>query len=324
MRPSTALFLAFEDIVPLDLVGPLQVFATTNARARAAGDTPPYRLVVASPEGGRVATAAGLELWSDRLDAIDAATVTTLVVPGRARADEAGPVAVVEWLRRHGGAVSRVCSICTGAFLLAESGLLDGRNATTHWRWTAALQRRYPQVNVTAGPIFVRDGGVWTSAGVSAGIDLALHLAEADEGRQAAMEVAKTLVVFFRRPGEQPQFSSAMRLQAQADARISGLLEWISEHLADDLSARALAARAAMSTRTFTRKFQAAFGATPARLVEELRIEAAKRHLQDPALPLKRIAKACGYASEHGLRRAFVRRVGTTPTEYRRRLRGRT
>lgn len=317
---ATVLFLAFDGIIPLDLTGPMQVFATANGRAVATGRAPPYRLRFASATGGRVRTSAGLEILCEPLAEVPLDEVHTLVAPGGVGLEAGGPRDLVDWLRRHGPGIPRVCSVCTGAFLLAESGILDGRRATTHWRSVPEFQRRYPRVRVDFGPIFVRDGDLWTSAGVSAGIDLALHILEADQGRSAAMEVAKTLVVFFRRPGGQQQFSMPMELQSRSDRGFSALIDWVAGNLGADLSVPVLANRMAMSQRTFARRFQAAFGDTPRRVVDGLRVEAAKRLLEDEAVPLKRIAAACGFADEQALRRVFLRRTGTNPTDYRRHL----
>jgi transcriptional regulator GlxA family with amidase domain len=315
---STVLFLAYEGVAALDLAGPLQVFATATGHVEAKGGRAVYETIVASPEGGIVRTGAGMEINARPLVSIDPRSVDTVVVPGGA---VFGPAAsqqgLVDWLTANAGGIRRVCSVCTGAFMLGRAGLLDGRRVTTHWHSAARLQEMCPAARVEVRPIFLRDGSVWTSAGVSAGIDLALHLVEQDHGHKLAMDVAKTLVVFLRRPGGQPQFSTALELQSCDDPRFSSLLAWAADNLSDDLSVGALASRVGMSPRSFARKFSAAVGRTPAAAIESLRFEAAKRLLEEGDLPVKRIAAMTGFGDEQGLRRAFSRLIGITPTAYR-------
>ena len=316
------LFTAVDGATDLDLVGPIQVFATASGIAEAGGGDALYRIVVASISGGAIRTRAGLDIGTAPLAGIKIAGVDTVMVPGGRTATRAGAEpALVAWLARHGRSVRRICSVCVGAFLLGEAGLLDGRTVTTHWRSGAALQARNQSAIVRPDLIFQGDGPVWTSAGVSAGIDLALHLVEADHGRALAMEVAKTLVVFLRRPGGQAQFSSALALQGRNDPDFSELIAWAADHLSADLSVEALAQRAGMSPRTFARRFRAAIGQTPAAAMEALRLEAAKRMLEGGGPALKSIAAACGFADLQGLRRAFGRSLGVTPAEYRQRFR---
>lgn len=319
--PKTILFLAFDGVTDLDLTGPVQVFATASSAAEERTGVPLYEIVVASLVDGLVHTRSGLRLATVPLGAVDMAKVDTLVVPGgRSSPDQDAEPALVDWLARHAGQARRICSICVGAFLLGAAGLLAGREVTTHWRAGAALQARHPTAIVRPDLIYQQDGPVWTSAGVSAGIDLALHLVEQDHGRSLAMMVAKTLVVFLRRQGGQKQFSSALALQSGADATFSRLIAWAADNLAADLSVEALAERAAMSPRSFARKFRAGVGETPAAAMEALRLEAAKRMLEDGGQPLKAIAMATGLRDLQGLRRAFWRALGVTPGEYRERF----
>jgi transcriptional regulator GlxA family with amidase domain len=216
-------------------------------------------------------------------------------------------------------AASRAASVCTGAFLLAASGVLDGRRAATHWSVSAEFARRFPAVHVEPDPIFVRDGRVWTSAGVTSGIDLALALVEADPGRDRALAVARYLVVFLKRPGGQAQFSAALSLQA-GEERFGALHAWIGAHLARDLSLPVLAAEAGMSERSFSRHYREAAGLTPVRAIERLRVEAARRLLSESRLPVKRIAQKCGFGSEETMRRNFLRLLAATPQDYRARF----
>jgi transcriptional regulator GlxA family with amidase domain len=223
-------------------------------------------------------------------------------------------------VRERASQARRIASVCTGAFLLAAAGVLDGRRAATHWMYCARFAQRFPTVHVEPDPIFVRDGPVWTSAGVTAGIDLALALVEEDLGRPVALAVARYLVVFMKRPGGQAQFSASLALQAAED-RFGALHEWIKGHLADDLSLSVLAHQAGMSERSFSRHYAEAAGQTPARAIERLRVEAAQNLLLESRLPVKRIAQRCGFGSEETMRRSFLRLLGVTPQDYRSRFR---
>ena len=228
---------------------------------------------------------------------------------------------VLRWLRRTAPRVRRLASVCTGALVLAEAGLLAGRRATTHWGFCETLAARYPDIQVEPDPIFVRDGPVWSSAGVTAGIDLALALVEEDLGRATALTVARHLVMFLKRPGGQAQFSAALALQA-GEERFGRLHAYIADNLSGDLSLPALAAAAGMSARSLSRHYHAATGLTPARAVERLRVEAARRALAETAQPVKRVARTCGFGSEETMRRSFLRHVAATPQEYRARFGG--
>jgi transcriptional regulator GlxA family with amidase domain len=248
--------------------------------------------------------------------------IDTLVVAGGQGVIRAAEDAeLLDWVRRRALRARRVASVCTGAFLLAATGLLDGRRAVTHWDYCDRLARAYPKVHVDPDPIFVRDGMIWTSAGVTAGIDLALALVEDDVGRGVALRVARHLVVFLKRPGGQAQYSAALTLQS-TDDRFAGLHDWIRTHLSDDLPLRRLAAEAGMSERSFIRRYRDATGLTPARAVERLRVEAARQLLLETRLPAKRIAARCGFGSEETMRRSFARTQGVSPQDYRQRFGG--
>lgn len=321
MQPASRLIeiLAFANAQILDVTGPLQVFATANDLARERRAPPPYQVRVVATTDGPLPTSCGLAVMSAPLPAADAPCDTLIVAGGWGVYDAADDVALVEWLRLRARHCRRVASVCTGAFLLAASGLLDGRRVATHWTRCEQLARRYPALTVEANPIFIEDGPIWTSAGVTAGIDLALALVEADLGRPLALEVARHLVVFLKRPGGQAQFSQTLALQRD-DSRFGELHSWIAEHLHLDLPVATLAARAGMSERSFVRHYRRASGQTPARAIEALRVEAARRLLLETGLPIKRIARQCGFGSEETLRRAFVRGVDVTPLEYRQRF----
>jgi transcriptional regulator GlxA family with amidase domain len=211
--------------------------------------------------------------------------------------------------------------VCTGAFFLGAAGLLDGLNATTHWQHAAELAERFPAAKVVPDQIYVEDGSLYTSAGVTAGIDLALKLIEDDHGRDLALMVARRLVVFLKRPGGQSQFSAHLAAQITNEGRIQSVQHWILDHLSLDLTLTSLAGRAAMSVRNFTRVFQNETGITPADFVEMARVDSARRLLEESDTPLQRVASRCGFASPDTMRRAFLRRIGTGPSDYRERFR---
>ena len=311
--------LAYPAVQLLDVTGPLQVLASANEHVAGSGGVPPYAVAIVAQGGGSVTASAGVGLATAPLPPA-AAPVDTLMIAGGqgVEAASADPI-LVEWVREHAGQARRVASVCTGAFLLATSGLLNGRRAATHWSLCADLARRFPAIQVEPDPIFVRDGSVWTSAGVTAGIDLALALVEQDLGRTIALAVARYLVVFLKRPGGQSQFSAALSLQAAED-RFGALHNWINRHLTDDLSIPVLASQAGMSERSFSRHYTEATGLPPGRAVERLRVEAARRLLSDSRLPIKRIAQSCGFGSEETLRRSFLRLLAATPQDYRSRF----
>jgi transcriptional regulator GlxA family with amidase domain len=311
--------LAYPSVQLLDVTGPLQVFVSANDHVAQSGGTPAYILRVVAKEEGSVTTSAGVGIATRPLPR-GGTPPDTLVIAGGPGVDAASAdVVLVDWVRARAKKARRVASVCTGAFLLGASGALDGRRAVTHWSYCAELARRFPAVRVESDPIFVRDGSVWSSAGVTAGIDLALALVEEDLGRTAALAVARYLVVFLKRPGGQAQFSEALSLQSAED-EFGSLHEWIGRHLADELSLAMLADRAGMSERSFSRHYAEAIGVTPARAIERLRVEAARRLLSETRLPVKRISQRCGFGSEETMRRSFLRVLAATPNDYRARF----
>jgi transcriptional regulator GlxA family with amidase domain len=311
--------LAFPSVQLLDVTGPLQAFATANDQIAEARGIPPYAPRIVARGGVGVTASAGLGLVANPLPPVEAPVDTLIVAGGPGVGAAAADLVLVDWLRERARRARRVASVCTGAFLLAASGILDGRRAATHWSCCGELARRFPAVRVEPDPIFVQDGSVWTSAGVTAGIDLALALVEQDLGRTVALAVARYLVVFLKRPGGQAQFSTALSLQAAED-KFGALHDWVNEHLADDISLPALARRAGMSERSFSRHYAEATGLTPGRAVERLRVEAARRLLSESRLPVKRISQRCGFGSEETMRRSFLRVLATTPQDYRARF----
>jgi transcriptional regulator GlxA family with amidase domain len=311
--------LAYPSVQLLDVTGPLQVFATANDQITQAGGAAPYVLRVIAKSGQAVMASAGLAIAAGPLPRASSVVDTLLVAGGPGVEAAAADPALVDWVRQHATKARRVASVCTGAYLLAASGVLDGRRVATHWSVCKEFARRYPAVRVEPDPIFVRDGSVWTSAGVTAGIDLALALVEQDLGRTVALAVARYLVVFLKRPGGQAQFSAALSLQSAED-QFGVLHDWINKHLADDISLPRLADQAGMSERSFSRHYAEATGLTPARAVERLRVEAARRLLSESRLPVKRISQRCGFGSEETMRRSFLRVVSATPQDYRARF----
>lgn len=317
--PAVVEILAFPSVQLLDVAGPLQVFTSANDIVVRAGGSPPYAPRVVARGGEAVTASAGLKLAAGPLTRVAAALDTLLVAGGPGAEAAAADAMLVGWLRRRARHARRVASVCTGAFVLAASGVLDGRRVATHWSFCTELARRYPEVRVEPDPIFVRDGAVWTSAGVTAGIDLALALVEQDLGRAIALDVARYLVVFLKRPGGQAQFSATLSLQAAED-RFGALHDWIGSHLTADLSLPALANRAGMSERSFSRHYTKAAGLPPGRAVERLRVEAARQLLSESRLSIKRVSQRCGFGSEETMRRSFLRLLAATPQDYRARF----
>ena len=317
--PRVVELLAYPAVQLLDIAGPLQVFASANELAARHGEAPLYAPRVVSAGAPVVTASAGLGLVAARLPPARAALDTLLIAGGPGVHAAAADPALLSWVRARARRARRTASVCTGAFLLAAAGLLEGRRAATHWMHCAELARRYPAIRVEADPIFVRDGAIWTSAGVTAAIDLALALVEEDAGRTLALAVARHLVMFLKRPGGQAQFSTVLSLQGAED-RFGALHSWMAGRLTGDLSLPALAQKAGMSERSFCRHYAEATGITPARAVERLRVEAARHLLCDTRLPVKRIAARCGFGSEETLRRSFVRLLAATPQNYRARF----
>jgi transcriptional regulator GlxA family with amidase domain len=313
--------LAFPQVQLLDVAGPIQVFTAANELAAKTEARTPYTIRVVAPKGAQVQATSGLTFVTAPLPDPTEPLDTLIVAGGQGVMRAADDPSLVDWLRARAGAARRIASVCTGAFLLAAAGLLDRRRAVTHWEYCDQLGRRYPAVKVEPDPIFVHDGDVWSSAGVTAGIDLSLALVEEDLGRGLALAVARHLVVFLKRPGGQAQFSAALSLQS-ADDRFADLHSWLAGHLAGDLSLTRLAAQTGMSERTFLRRYREATGMTPARAVERLRVEAARQLLVETRLPAKRIAARCGFGSEETMRRSFVRLQGVNPQDYRQRFGG--
>ncbi|MGW3288155.1 GlxA family transcriptional regulator [Streptomyces sp. NPDC001002] len=314
MAQRTVLVVLFDGVQSLDVTGPVEVFAGAEK-----GVPGSYSIRTASLDGGPVRTSSGLTLVPDEA-LTTASDPHNLLVPGGAGTRSPDP-RLVDWLREHGTRAKRLVSVCTGALLLAEAGLLDGHRATSHWSVCEKLARDHPAVEVDPDPIYIRDGHLATSAGVTSGIDLALALVEEDVGREAALSIARHLVVFLRRPGNQAQFSAQLVAQTAQREPLREVQQWITEHPGDDLSVEALATRASLSPRHFARAFQTETGMTPGRYVDRVRLEHARRLLEDTSDGIEEISRACGYGTPEAMRRAFVKSLGTAPAEYRRRFR---
>lgn len=317
-KPRLIVFLLYDNINVLDVTGPLEVFSQPCRMGDSA--SAPYRILVISMAGGAVRTSSGLSLLTEPPSALAGETVDTLIIPGGGpNFQPFAPPAVVDWIAAMAPRVRRLCSVCTGAFALAQAGLLAHRRATTHWLASDELRRVEPLVRLEPDAIYVCDEQLWTSAGVSAGIDLALALVESDLGHPMAMQVARRMVVFLKRPGGQSQFSVPL-IKQTADDSFSELHAWMASHLRDDLCVEVLAEQANMSARTFARAYASKVKRTPARSVEAMRLEAACGLLEISQMPLKRIASECGLGNEQTLRRAFVRQFGINPLDYRARF----
>jgi len=313
--------VAYEGVQSIDVTGPLEVFSGASQLAEGRGGARGYTVEVLSRDGRPLRTSSGLTIAPHAALEQPPRMIDTLIIAGgsghRAAAEDAG---LIDWIARASARARRTASVCTGAFLLARAGLLDGRRATTHWANAARLAALYPEIEVDADPIFVRDGSVWTSAGVTAGMDLALALVEEDLDREAALEIARHLVLFLRRPGSQSQFSATLVAQAPRREPLREIQRSVIEQVAGLHTVEAMAARAHMSPRHFARAFRAETGVTPARYVERVRLEAARRQLEEGGETLAAVAAACGFGSAETMRRVFLRTLGVGAAEYRRRF----
>ena len=318
--PRLVVFVVYPDIVLLDLVGPLQVFShALSTRTQKNG----YECVVVSVDGGLTETNTVVPIPTAPMSSIAERPVHTLVVVG---GDGAIPgmrdVNLVDGVKALGARAQRVSSVCSGALVLAAAGMLNGRRAVTHWDDCKMLADRFPEVQVELDPIFVKDGDVWTSAGITAGIDMALAIVAEDLGRMSALNVARSMVAQMVRSGGQSQYSPALGRQVKdGGGRFEALHLWISDNLSSDLSVDALAAQAGMSPRNFARVYTREMGTTPAKVVEAMRIESAQHVLETSSKSLKHIARTCGFKDEDRLRRAFLRTLKVTPSEYRQNFR---
>ena len=325
MPRRSVVIVAFDGLQPLDAVGPHEVFAgATQVLAAQKHSTVGYDISIVSTGGMPVTTESGLQIVTAPLPSTRV-KIDTLLIPGgdgsqTARYDEV----LIGWIRAAARNSRRVATVCSGAFIGAEAGLLDGRTVTTHWAKADKLADQYPRLTVDADPIYVRDGNVWTSAGVTAGIDLALAMVEADHGSEVAQTVARWMVMFLHRPGGQTQFAAPVWVPRATRSVVRAAQDFIDTHPAEDHRLELLSRRAAMSSRHFSRLFTDQVGETPARYVERVRVEAARVELESSASSLDLIASNCGLGTAESLRRAFQRRVGVPPDAYRRRFQSRS
>lgn len=309
--------LAFPGVQAIDVFGPVEVFSAADRLAGGGA----YAVELFAGDLEPIETSSGIGILPTRSVSAFRGTLDTLIVAGGDGVEPAlREERLARWVARAAPGTRRVCSVCTGAFLLAEAGLLEGRRATTHWAACEQLARRYPQIQVEPAPIFVRDGPIATSAGVTAGIDLSLALVEEDLGPKLAREVARELVLFLKRPGDQSQFSAPLQRPVPERRRLHELQEWMDSNLHKDLSVPVLAERTLMSPRNFARVFRAEIGMTPAAYVERLRVERARSLLEAGEESVEGIAEACGFGTVETLRRAFQRAVGVSPSQYRERF----
>lgn len=300
----------------LDIVGPYQVFAAANEEL----DQPAYDLVFASLDGREAHASCGLTLGATPLSSIDPAAVHTLLVVGGEDADvtrAATSKTLLSFVRAAAARAHRLCSVCTGTFVLAAAGVATGKRVATHWRGTRILQKRFPDLTVDHDSIFVADGQIWSSAGVTTGIDMTLALVEKDLGRKVSLAVARRLVVYACRPGSQSQFSALLQGQDRAGDQFAATVDWMSRNLDQAITVTDAANVAGMSERSFHRKFAEVTGETPARFIETLRLDSARTLLETGDLPLKAIAGQVGLSSPGRLIQTFERRFGLSPTAYR-------
>ena len=315
--------VAFDGLELLDLTGPMDVFGMANAGLLGSGAIaePAYRFRVIAREPGLVTTSCGLKLHADSAYGALQDDLDTLLIPG---APDVGAVladpALRDWVTAMSNRVNRLVSVCTGAFLLADAGLLNGRGATTHWAYCERLAAEYPQVRVEPDRIFLKDGSIYTSGGITSGIDLALSLLEEDWGRETSLLVARYMVVFLKRPGGQTQFSGYLASEATQHPDLRSLQVWIMENPAEDMRIEALAERVAMSPRNFARVFQAETGMTPAKFVEKARVDAARHFLGSGENRIETVATVAGFGDPERMRRSFIRHLGISPQDYRERF----
>lgn len=308
-------FIGYDGVQSLDVAGPMDVFDAANALSTVNGR--PYELVVVGVTGKRFRAENGL-VFEPQVALTQVRTLDTIIVPGGAglrNPEIVRPIA--RWLARRAPRTRRVASVCTGIYALGEAGLLRGRRATTHWRFAADVSRKFPDAALEPDAIFVQDGSIYSSAGITAGIDLALSLVEADFGEAVALSVARELVVYLKRAGGQMQFSEPLQFQTLAADRFSDLVSWMLRNLKKEITVEVLAERVHLSPRQFTRRFKAAFGTPPAEFVEKLRLNEARYRLPSPNHTIDSVAASVGYASTEVFRRAFKRQFDVAPSSYR-------
>ena len=320
-NPVPVYILVFPGFLLLDATGPAQVFSTANDECRDAGHAPAYRIELVSRQGGPVASCSGVAVLTAPLPPPAALQGATLVVAGGRGVHAAlAEAALLDWVVQAARAAHRCASVCTGAFLLAEAGLLAGRRAATHWQDADSLRLAYPAVRVEDDAIFVKDGPLYTSAGITAGIDLCLSLVEEDLGHAIAIGAAKRLVVYHKRPGGQRQFSTELLAQSGDSGLAHRLAQWLRPRAAEDIDVERMAQAMALSARSLHRRLREESGASPAQLLARVRMETACRLLESAGCSIKQVARLSGFGTEYNLRRAFARQLGVLPSAYRERF----
>lgn len=323
VKTRRVVMVAFPQAELLDVSGPLDIFAAAGSTLISKrGGHPTYSVEIAAESAGPIMTSSGIQIVAARAyQSIDCRAVDTLMISGGFGVGAAlEDQALLKWIRRNAPKARRVASVCNGALLLAAAGLLNGRRATTHWYATEDLKTQFPKVNVEPDAIYVKDGSVYTSAGVTAGMDLALALVEEDMGREVALSIARGFVMFLKRPGGQSQFSTHLEVENSETRALRDLQSWILNNLSADLRVENLAARVAMSPRNFARVFKAETNTTPAVFIERARLQAARRFLEESGRSVKEVAYVCGFNSPDRMRRAFLRQVHVSPQAYRERF----
>jgi transcriptional regulator GlxA family with amidase domain len=320
MTPKHIVIVGYDDITSLDLAGPLEAFSSAYSEDSRGNPQPCYKVTIAALGAKTFRSESGLRMTAacflSSLRHLD-----TLLIPGgRGMRTSATAPKLAAWISRHEHRIRRIASVCTGIFGVAPTGLLNGRKVTTHWKFAAELVERYPKLKVDAKPLYVRDGKFYTSAGITAGIDLALALIEEDFGAQIALSVARELVMYVKRPGGQEQYSEPLKFQVESTSRFADLAAWMVGHLDKDLSVEALAERIHLCPRQFTRRFKDEFNSTPAAFVQRLRLDEARERLAAAEYTVENIAASVGFSDPDSFRRAFVQRFGVAPTQYRSRF----
>ncbi|MFZ1160259.1 MAG: GlxA family transcriptional regulator [Candidatus Sulfotelmatobacter sp.] len=320
MRPKHIVIVGYDDLTSLDLSGPLEAFNSASLADSNGNPQPCYKVTIAALGAKTFSSVSGLHMTAtcflSSLRHMD-----TLVIPGGRgiRLSSSAPK-LADWISRRANGIRRIASVCTGAFAIAPTGLLDGRRVTTHWKFAAELAGRFPALKVDANALYIRDGKFYTSAGVTAGIDLSLALIEEDFGPHVALAVARELVVYMKRPGGQEQFSEPLKFQVASTSRFADLAAWMPGHLNKDLSVEAMAERMNLCPRQFSRRFRLEFNSSPAAFVQRLRLDEARKRLSAGGCTVMRVAESVGFHDPDSFRRAFMQRFGVAPTHYRSRF----
>ncbi len=322
MNPKRIGLIGFDGVVAIDIAGPAEAFTTARIAEGERDATPCYEVLTIASSTQPFVSESGL-IFKPQRTFQNAPPLDTLIIPGGVSLRKLTPEIcrpISAFVRKRAGRIRRIVSVCTGVYGLASTGLLSGRQVTTHWRWARDVARRFPDLQVNDNPIFLKDGPFYTSAGATAGIDLSLSLIEEDYGPRVAMAVARELVVYLKRSGGQEQYSEPLQFQAQSVSRLSDLATWIISHLSEDLSVEVLATKACLCPRHFSRRFKAEFGHSPADFVERLRLDEARLRLSNADNSIENVALSVGFKSADAFRRAFERRLGINPSDYRRRF----